>query len=131
MTLGLDYVSHRFTPTNSDKEYNIKIWDTAGQERFRSLTHGFYKQGKGIIVCFDLTNAESFKQAREWIASIEEHADPNITTVLVGTKSDLKEAIVITEREAKEFAKNNNMNYFETSSLKNTGIKEMFESFFN
>ena len=131
VTLGLDYVSHKFKPLGSEKEFNIKIWDTAGQERFRSLTHSFYKQGKGIIVCFDLTNAESFKQVREWIASIQEHADPNISTVLVGTKCDLKDGIVITKQEAKECAKNNGMNYFETSSLTNTGIKEMFEDFFN
>jgi hypothetical protein len=43
----------------------------------------------------------------------------------------LKEGIVITKQEARECAKNNGMNYFETSSLTNTGIKEMFEDFFN
>ena len=84
-----------------------------------------------MIVCFDLTNAASFKQVKKWIASIQQHADPNISTVLVGTKCDLKEEIVITNQEAKECAKNNGVNYFETSSLTNTGIKEMFEDLFN
>ena len=89
-------MKHIFKASGSEKEFNIKIWDTAGQERFESLTHSFYKQGKGMIVCFDLTNAESFKKVKKWIASIQQHADPNISTVLVGTKCDLKEEIVIT-----------------------------------
>ena len=130
-TLGIDYVNHKFKASGSEKEFDTKIWDTAGQERFESLTHSFYRQAKGMIVCFDLTNAESFKKVKKWIASIQEHADPNISTVLVGTKCDLKEGIVITNQEAKECAKNNGMNYFETSALSNTGIKEMFEDLFN
>lgn len=65
------------------------------------------------------------------MASIAEHADPNISTVLVGNKSDLKNSIVIQRQEAEAFAKNNNMHYYATSSLENTGITEMFEDFFN
>ena len=42
-TMELDFVSQRFKPSGSQKEFNIKIWDTAGQECFRSLTHSFYK----------------------------------------------------------------------------------------
>ena len=55
-TLGIDYVSKKFTPKGSDQEFDVKIWDTAGQERFRTLTHAFYKQANGIVVAFDVTN---------------------------------------------------------------------------
>jgi hypothetical protein len=65
------------------------------------------------------------------MASIAEHADTNISTVLVGTKSDLKDSVVIDRQEAEAFAKNNNMHYYATSSLKNAGINEMFQDFFN
>ena len=64
-TLGIDYVKHKFKALGSEKEFDIKIWDTAGQERFESLTHSFYKRAKGMIVCFDLTNAESFKKVKK------------------------------------------------------------------
>ena len=29
-TLGIDYVSKKFTPKGSDQELDVKIWDTAG-----------------------------------------------------------------------------------------------------
>ena len=74
-TLGLDYVSKNFQPKGSDQELQAKIWDTAGQDRFRTLTHSFYRQAQGVIVAFDLTNEESFKNVRMWMESISEHAD--------------------------------------------------------
>ena len=49
--------------------------DTAGQERFRTLTHAFYKQANGVVVTFDVTNEETFKNVRKWMESIFDHAD--------------------------------------------------------
>jgi small GTP-binding protein len=74
-TLGLDYVSKTFTPKDSNTELAVKIWDTAGQERFRTLTHAFYKQANGVVVTFDVTNEETFKNVRKWMESIFDHAD--------------------------------------------------------
>ena len=73
-TLGLDYVSKPFTPKDSNTELAVKIWDTAGQERFRTLTHAFYKQANGVVVTFDVTNEETFKNVRKWMESIFDHA---------------------------------------------------------
>ena len=33
-----------------DKKVSCTIWDTAGQERFRTLTSGYYRNAKGIIL---------------------------------------------------------------------------------
>ena len=74
-TLGLDYVSKPSTPKDSNTELAVKIWDTAGQERFRTLTHAFYKQANGVVVTFDVTNEETFKNVRKWMESIFDHAD--------------------------------------------------------
>lgn len=102
-TLGLDYVSKTYTPKGSDQELQVKIWDTAGQERFRTLTHAFYKQANGVVVTFDVTNEESFKDIRKWMESIYEHADPNICKVMVGNKIDLEDRRVQTN-EARDMA---------------------------
>ena len=83
----------------------VKIWDTAGQERFRTLTLSFYKQAQGVILCFDVTNANSFKNVKMWLESIYQHADENIAKVLVGNKIDREEDRKISEHDARQMAK--------------------------
>ena len=45
----------------------IQVWDTAGQERFRNVTQTFYKGSHGIILVYDCTNEESFKNVAYWM----------------------------------------------------------------
>ena len=88
-TLGLDFVNKTYKPQGSDKEMLVKIWDTAGQERFRTLTQSFYKQAQGIIITFDVTNDESFRNVHGWMESISKHGVANVAMILVGNKCDL------------------------------------------
>ena len=110
-TLGLDYIMKSFkTPdSTTDSAMQVKIWDTAGQERFRTLTLSFYKQAQGVILCFDVTNANSFKNVKMWLESIYAHADENIAKILVGNKIDCEEDRKISEHDAREMARQNNM----------------------
>ena len=78
----------------------MKIWDTAGQERFRTLTHSFYKQAHGIILCFDVTNANSFKNVKMWLESINTEADENVCKILVGNKIDMNDERKISQTDA-------------------------------
>ena len=127
-TLGLDYVQKNFTPPKADQELVIKIWDTAGQERFRTLTHAFYKQANGVVVAFDVTNEESFKNVRKWMESIYEHADQNICKVMVGNKIDLEDERKISKKEGEDLAAQYQMKYFEASAKQNINITPFFET---
>ena len=101
-TLGLDYVNKDFTPSDSStgSKMAVKIWDTAGQERFRTLTLSFYKQAHGVILCYDVTNANSFKNVKGWLESINKHAAENISKILVGNKIDMVDDRKISEHDA-------------------------------
>jgi len=47
--------------TLEDKELiRLYVWDTAGQERFRHIARMYFKDVCGVILCFDLTDEESF-----------------------------------------------------------------------
>ena len=100
----------------------MKIWDTAGQERFRTLTYNFYKQAQGVILCFDVTNANSFKNVKTWLESIYANAGENIAKILVGNKIDLVEERKISFQDAQEMASLNNMKYFEASAKLNKNL---------
>ena len=126
-TLGLDYVSKAFQPKGSAQELQVKIWDTAGQERFRTLTHSFYRQAQGVVVAFDVTNEESFRNVCKWMESIEEHADSSICKIMVGNKIDLEGERRISEKEARDFAAGYKMKYYDASAKLNKGVQEVFE----
>lgn len=97
-TVGVDYIEH--STKRDENQLSVKIWDTAGQERFRTLTAQFYKQADGIIIAFDVTNYESFRNVRKWISDIhkqlgrgypgEGSGTLDIPVILVGNKIDLR-----------------------------------------
>ena len=92
------------------------------------MTHAFYKQANGVVVAFDITNEDSFKNVRKWMESIYEHADPNICKVMVGNKIDLEDERKISAGEARDFAAQYKMKYFEASAKKDIGIAKFFET---
>ena len=66
----------------------LQLWDTAGHERFRAMVANFYRGAKGILVVYDVTNAESFLNLTSWLEEVERHAGPDVAKV--------KETIVTT-----------------------------------
>ena len=69
----------------------LYVWDTAGQERFRHIARMYYKDVCGVLICFDLTDEDSFKNLSFWITDLKTHAPEKIAKVLIGNKADLCE----------------------------------------
>ena len=59
--------------------------------------------------------------------SIQKHAQPGISMILVGNKCDLKDERRIFESEAKKLAAENKMNYYDVSAKENLNIDEVFQ----
>ena len=122
-TIGIDF---KIKIINIEgKLIKLQIWDTAGQERFRTITKTYYKGAHGIILTYDVTDQNSFKNIRNWIKQIEANAQTNVKKVLVGNKCD-KPDRVVTEEEGKKLADDYNMNFFETSAKTNQNVNEVF-----
>ena len=123
-TVGLDNFTKDETIDN--KTVRIKIWDTAGQERYKALTKGFFRNAQGIMIVYDVTNAETFENLQIWIKSIKDHMGPdteNIPSIIIGNKVDSEEREVKFE-EAELFAKGYNYPYFETSAKTGENIDQ-------
>jgi len=103
------------------------VWDTAGQERFRQIARMYYRESQGVIICFDITNQESFDTCDFWIKDIEKHAPENALKILCGLKSDLSNMREVDNYKAEAFAKSNNMTYFEVSNKTGDKVDEMFQ----
>ena len=109
------------------KKIKYEIWDTAGQEKYRALNKMFYQDTKVIILVIDITRKDTFQAILNyWYKELKENAPQNIIIALAANKNDLYEYEEVTNNELEEYAKSINAIYKQTSALKDTGIKELF-----
>ena len=112
---------------NHGKTIKLEIWDTAGQERYRALTKIFYKNALAAVLVYDITRKQSFEELKNyWIKQIKESAPENIILAIAANKSDLLDREQVNEDEARNFAKENNALFYETSAKNSIGVNELF-----
>ena len=123
-TIGVNYLNK--IVDYDGYELNLELWDTAGQERFQSLTKLYFNGAQGCLIVYDITNEESFNNLDKWLAKAKESC-PDIPIILIGNKSDLKEERKVDKQNGEDYAKKNNLAFFETSAKENINIKEAFK----
>ena len=121
-SVGIEKIDKK-VKMNDGNELKVIIWDTAGQERFKSMSTNTVKGAQGIVLVFDITKKETFESLPNWIKETKNIKD-NIPIVLFGNKCDLLEESVVDNDEAMKFAKDNEMDYFETSAKQNINIEQ-------
>ena len=122
-TIGIDFKIKIINFRN--KLVKLQIWDTSGEERFRTITKTYYKGMHGIILMYDVTDQNSFKNVRNWIKQIEANAEILVKKVLVGHKCD-EPGREVTEEEGKKLAEEYNMVFFESSARTGKNVSEVF-----
>ena len=125
-TIGVDFKVK--TSNLENKNIKMQIWDTAGQERFRNVISSYFRGAHGILLIYDVTNRDSFKNLESWLIEIEKNASENVLKILIGNKNDLIDEKEIKTEEGEAFAKRNGMQFLETSAKMNTNVKEAFEA---
>ena len=125
-TIGVDFKVKSLEIEN--KSIKLQIWDTAGQERFRNVISSYFKGAHGILLIFDITSRDSFKELENWLVEVEKNASTQILKILIGNKCDLEEEREISKDEGEAFAMRNGMQYIETSAKINTNVNEAFEA---
>jgi small GTP-binding protein len=123
-TIGVEF-SAKNVPVQ-DKVVKAQIWDTAGQERFRALAKSYYRGSVGALLCYDITNYDSFKNLERWLKEVRENAEPHLVVLLIGNKSDLQEKRAVKQEEAAEFAEKNGLGFIETSAKDNINVDTAF-----
>ena len=116
------------------KTYEVKndiiifeIWDTAGQERYKSVTSGYYKGSKGVLIVYDITKLQTFEKIEQWLSEVKEKAGNEIKVILVGNKLDLENKREVDLVDCMIKASNLNVPLMETSAKDSTNVQEVFE----
>ena len=127
-TIGLPFKeSLESTTTNSfsskkvslgSKEYILNLWDTIGQEKFRSLTKIFIKDSKIVLLVYDITRIDTFKELDFWHKMIRDILGDDPILGICGNKQDLFAREQVKEEVAKKYAEEKNIP-FKLTSAKN------------
>ena len=126
-TIGIDFQTKNLTFNN--KKIRVQIWDTAGQERYRNIAKNYFQSSDGFIIVYDISNIDSFEKLDYWIEQIKTNSQENTKMILFGNKCDIINDRKVTKEEGEEYAKNNNINFFEVSAKEGTNVNNAFEFF--
>jgi len=123
-TIGAAFLTQ--TLCLDDTTVKFEIWDTAGQERYHSLAPMYYRGAQAAIVVYDITNADTFTRAKNWVKELQRQARPDIVIALAGNKSDLGQKRVVEYEEAAAYAEENGLLFMETSAKNANNVNEIF-----
>ena len=113
----------------------------------------YYRNAQSALVVYDLTKQTSLVKAKHWVAELQRQASPGIVIALVGNKLDLTtparegeeateaagdaegaeegDARKISTKEAREYAEEEGLLFFETSAKTGLNVQEVFTAIAN
>lgn len=124
-TIGVDF---KIKTIEFDKKiFKLQIWDTGGQERFRSISRTYYRGAHGVLIVYDITDNESFKNIQKWIEELKNYGSNGICKVIIGNKiDDPIQNRQVEYTTAKKYSDDLDIIFIETSAKNNINIDKVF-----
>ena len=123
-TYKAEFIGQKYIINN--EIFTIDLWETPHLGRYQAHNHSEIKHAIGTMLLYDATNINSFDIIERWYSVIKKVGRKDIIIILVGTKRDLKDRIVVTTEMSHNKAKSLGIEVFETSALDSTNVKEAF-----
>lgn len=123
-TIGVEFSTRNITVENT--VIKAQVWDTAGQEKFRAVTKAYYHGSVGAMIVYAVNDRNSFENVEKWLDEVKKNADPDALVIVVGNKSDLDEARVVTTTEGEALAEKHGFIFMETSAKSSRNVDRAF-----
>eukprot|EP01105_Mastigella_eilhardi_P006432 TRINITY_DN1800_c0_g1_i1.p2 TRINITY_DN1800_c0_g1~~TRINITY_DN1800_c0_g1_i1.p2 ORF type:complete len:170 (-),score=47.73 TRINITY_DN1800_c0_g1_i1:37-546(-) len=95
--------------------------------RFRTFTPTHFRGAHGVILVYDITDAVSFRNLRQWLQDCDQYVgNAPLNKLLVGNKCDLPEKRAVEFGTAKKFAETLGVPFVETSAKDSTNVVQAF-----
>ena len=107
-TIGVDFFPIKIK--YNEMEITLQIWDTAGQEKDRGLIPNYVRGSSIVFIVFDLTTKKTFENISKWIDDVNNIEKTRL--ILIGNKNDLKDQIVVYNKEIESLAKEKNIPHY-------------------
>ena len=126
-TVGASHIKTRIKI--EDHNVELMLWDTAGEERFRSVAPSLLRGANGLVLVYDLTNPNSFKDIDIYMEMFLDtcNVDPTLTlpVLLLGNKCDLDSERLIPIDQCISKAQSLGCKYIEVSAKSGFGLDEL------
>lgn len=124
-TIGAAFMSKAFDINGV--YMRLDIWDTGGSEKYKALAPMYYRDARGVIIVYDLTNSASLQEAQTWVDEVRQNSQNELIIVGAANKSDLYDKRAITKAEVDDFGFSNQLDCFmETSALTGDNVLPLF-----
>lgn len=100
-TIGVDFASKRIK-WNDKFDVRVQLWDLAGQERFGTQIGVYFREAKGAICVYDVTNERSLAQVAKWKQLVDDKTHNSAgdyipPSIMLANKIDLIKEVNMTE----------------------------------
>jgi small GTP-binding protein len=106
ITIGAQFTTKIVELENDN--VTLQIWDFAGEERFRFILDAYCRGASGALLCYDLTDSNTFINLKKWIEIVHSGCTTKIPILVIGTKYDLPNHEV-NANEVESFCKENDL----------------------
>lgn len=111
------------------EEIKLDIWDTGGSEKYKALAPMYYRDARGVVIVYDVTNQSSLDEAQNWLDQVRDNGQEQIVIVAAANKCDVTEERELSEEKANDFGFVNQLDaYLETSAKTGHNVHQLFES---
>ncbi|XP_071033505.1 ras-related protein Rab-5A-like isoform X2 [Parasteatoda tepidariorum] len=121
---GWDYFTKQLKV--KEKTVELLIGVNAGNGRYRAFVPMTTKNAHGILLVYDTADICTFEKLREWRETMRKLA-PEAIIFIIGARSDLLHKREVLFKEGQNFAKSENLKFFECSAKTGENVKEIFE----
>eukprot|EP00347_Sterkiella_histriomuscorum_P007838 403347372 len=127
-TVGASYFQKNIA-FKDGSQMRLHIWDTGGAEKFKTVAPLYYRGAHAAIVCYSVSDDNSFRSVSEWLLQLEDNTDAEkMVKIVVGNKSDVeKQDRRVDYKSGRAYADSRHLEFFETSAiLDDESINQVF-----
>nr|XP_033785753.1 intraflagellar transport protein 27 homolog isoform X2 [Geotrypetes seraphini] len=107
----------------------LLIYDSSGKEIFYEIMEKLWEQPSVLCLVYDVSNEQSFNSCAKWLQRVRARTlCSHLPGVLVGNKTDLVGRRTVEQKQAQEWAAQNDLEYFETSAKEMENFEVPFRS---
>ncbi|MHA1459407.1 MAG: Rab family GTPase [Promethearchaeota archaeon] len=88
MTIGAGFHT-KSEILDTGESVKMQLWDFAGEKRFRELLPDYCKGASGGLICFDITDYDTFRDIPVWLKIIRQKAG-FVPIILIRSKSEMQ-----------------------------------------